>query len=216
MEFINLLNPQKDHMPLLFYFFISMIYLPSAVFSQQKRNKQESTASTPYQQKDTVYWVVNFEQFRDALYHRNNAKTKQFFDFPIDTEGTELWYVALNGFSYSADVATYSKYFTAKDPDKHFGNVFPAVFINGFLKIKMKELYKNGHSESPEWEKEQTTYKLSATYDQKNSLIELNLSIRSGVKVSANEWDPIESNLIYRFSVRPKGHIKFRQLFVAG
>ena len=216
MDFIYLLNPQKGHMPLPVYFFILVYFLPNAVFSQQKETNQKSIPSTKYKQKDTVYWVVNFEQFRDALYHRNNAKTKRFFDFPIDTEGTELWYVALNGFSQSEDLATSSKYFTAKDLDKHFGNVFPAVFVDGFLKIKMKELYANGHSESPEWIKEQTTYKLSATYDKENSLIELNLYIRSGEKVSAYEWDPIETNLVYRFSVSPNGHIKFRQLFVAG
>jgi hypothetical protein len=203
-------------MPLPFFFLIFIFFSPTTAFSQLQGTKQKSTASTPFQQKDTVYWVVNFEQFRDAIYHKNKAKTKQFFDFPIDTDGTELWYVALNGLSQSADVATTSKFFTAKDLDKYFANIFPAELVKGFLKIKMKELYTNGHSESPEWKKDQITYQLSATYDQKTSLIELNLSIHSAVKVSANEWDPIESNLIYRFSVSPNGHIKFRQLFIAG
>jgi hypothetical protein len=211
-----MLNSQTRHRPWLFCFFILIYISPTAVFSQPKGNIQKSTASTPYQQKDTVYWIVNFEQFRDALYQKNKAKTKLFFDFPIDTDSGELWYVALGGFANAADVATTSRDFTVKELDKYYDNIFPAALIRGFLKIRMKELYANGYSESPEWKKDQTTYQLRATYDQKARIIELNLSTHSAVKVSANEWDSIESNLIYRFSIRPNGHIKFQQLFIAG
>jgi hypothetical protein len=211
-----MLNSQTRHRPYLFCFFNLIYFFPTAVFSQHIGNIQKTKASTPYQQKDTANWVVNFEQFRDALYQKNKAKTKLFFDFPIDTDSGELWYVALGGLANAADVATTSRDFTAKDLDKYYENIFPAALIKGFLKIRMKELYAKGYSESPEWKKDQTTYQLRATYDQKARIIELNLSTHSAVKVSANETDPVESNLVYRFSIRPNGHIKFRQLFIAG
>jgi hypothetical protein len=160
--------------------------------------------------------VVNFEQFRDAIYQRNKAKAKAFFDFPMDTADGELWYLALGGFSNATDVAATSKYFTAKDLDRYFDHVFPSELVKGFLKVKIKELYNTGHSESPEWKKDQKTYQLRARYDRESSEIELNLSIHSAVKVSENEFDPIESNLIYKFSIRPNGHIKFLNCFLAG
>lgn len=186
------------------------------MFSQQKASIQKTTTSKPYQQKDTVCWVVNFEQFRDALYQKNKAKTKVFFDFPIDAEHGELWDVALNGFSDSADIAATSRNFTSKDLDKYYTNIFPAELVKGFLKVKMKELYTSGYSESPEWKKDDTTYQLRATYGPKTRLIELNLSFHSAVKVSSNEWDSIESNLIYQFAIGTNGHIKFRRIFIAG
>jgi hypothetical protein len=160
--------------------------------------------------------VVNFEQFRDAIYQRNKAKAKAFFDFPMDTADGELWYLALGGFSNATDVAATSKYFTAKDLDRYFDHVFPSDLVKGFLKVKIKELYNTGHSESPEWKKDQKTYQLRARYDRESSEIELNLSIHSAVEVSENEFDPIESNLIYKFSIRPNGHIKFLNCFLAG
>ncbi|MFN5476677.1 MAG: hypothetical protein ACK484_08830 [Sphingobacteriales bacterium] len=197
-------------------FFILIIFSPITALSQKKATDQKSRASLPYHQTDTVYWVVNFEQFRDAIYQRNKAKAKAFFDFPMDTADGELWYLALGGFSNATDVAATSKYFTAKDLDRYFDHVFPSDLVKGFLKVKIKELYNTGHSESPEWKKDQKTYQLRARYDRESSEIELNLSIHSAVEVSENEFDPIESNLIYKFSIRPNGHIKFLNCFLAG
>jgi len=151
--------------------FILIIFSPITALSQEKATDQKSGASLPYQQRDTVYWVVNFEQFRDAIYQRNKAKAKAFFDFPIDTADGELWYLALGGSSNSTDVAATSKYFTAKDLNRNFENIFPSALVKGFLKVKMKELYTTGHSESPEWKKDQSTYHIRATYDRKTKVI---------------------------------------------
>jgi hypothetical protein len=171
---------------------------------------------TQYTQKDTSYWVVNFEQFRDALYHRNKAKAKLFFDFPIGTENGELWYMALGENAQIKDTAASLTVFTAKDFERYFDKIFPKELVQGFLKIKLKELYSKGQYETAIWKVKGAKYKLYASYDPSGKTVELNLSVHTAVQISTNEYDTSESNYIYRFTILPNGNIKFRDFFIAG
>ena len=48
-------------------------------------------------QNDTTNWVNSFREFRNAVYHHDKKKTKQFIDFPIMNYGNEIWYLVYMG-----------------------------------------------------------------------------------------------------------------------
>jgi hypothetical protein len=54
------------------------------------------------------------------------------------------------------------------------------------------------------------------TYDKTAGTIELNLSINTPYKISATEYEEVESSYIYLFEVLKNEHIKFRKVLIAG
>lgn len=59
--------------------------------------KSTASINNQFKQKDTLYWVDNFRQFRDALYRADKSKAKVFFNFPLSNEANEIWYLAYAG-----------------------------------------------------------------------------------------------------------------------
>lgn len=177
---------------------------------------QQGSTDIQFKQKDTSYWIINFRQFRDALYQRNLSKAKSFFDFPFKNEGNDIWYLAFSGNDKAIDnLDSNVKPFTEYDFDKYFDKIFSKDLIKCFLKIKMDELYKTGKSESPEFKDSSTTYKLYVTYDHTVKILQLNLATRTPYKISDTEYEAGESNFIYQFQVLKNGHIKLKRLLIA-
>ena len=109
---------------------------------------------TQFKQKDTSYWVDNFRQFREALYQRDKAKAKVFFNLPINDDGNEIWNLACPKKKMGAAGIP----FTERDFDKYFDNLFSARLVKCLLKIKTEDLYRKGKSTSPELQDGPTTY----------------------------------------------------------
>lgn len=170
-----------------------------------------------FEQKDTIYWIENFRQFRDALYKGNKLKAKAFINFPFVQEGNEIWYLASRQNEEAINkIDQDPKPFTERDFDKYFDEIFPKTLVKCFLKIKMDELYKKGETESPEIKQGNSTYKLHATFDKKNSTVELNLSAKTAYNISATEYEVVESNFIYRLQILKNGHLNLKAIFIAG
>lgn len=109
------------------------------------------------------------------------------------------------------------KPFTEKDFDKYYSMLFSKAFVQCLLKIKTADLYKKGETESPALKDSATTFKLYATHNKESNTIELNFSINTVYKApDSNEAEVSESNIIYYFRVLNNGHIKFKQLRIAG
>ena len=201
---------------LLFLF----LFFCLTLFSQVRNDNSlidSSINSMSINKSDSIYWVDNFRQFRDAIYQNNKTKAKNYFDFPIDNGTNDLWYVVLENSNRS--LSTFkdsSNLFTENDFDKNFNNLFSVQFIHSFLKIKMNELYVNGESISPDFTEDSTTYRMHATYSKIEKTIDLSLNINSSLKISETEFDPYESSFIYQFEILKNGQIKFKKLFIAG
>jgi hypothetical protein len=189
-------------------------------FAQTKliiSEKDSSSLTIQFKQKDTSYWVDNFRQFRDALYKNDKLKAKEFIDLPFKNEGNEIWYLSYADNEKASDKLDQNiKPFTEKDFDKYFDKIFSKNLIKCFLKIKTDDLYKKGKSESPETKDSSTTYKLYTTYDKVNKTIELNLATKTPYKISDTEYEAGESNFIYQFVILINGHIKLKRILIAG
>lgn len=185
--------------------------------TNQHAPTDSARAIVPFKQKNTTYWIDNFRQFRDALYKNDKLKAKEFFAFPILNEGNEIWYLAYSNNEKAIDkLPQTAKPFTDADFDKYFEKLFPKPLLKCFLKIKMEELYKTGKSESPEIKDSITTYKLYTSYDKASKTLELNFATNTPYKISATEYEPGESNYIYRFVVLKNGHIILKRILIAG
>lgn len=179
--------------------------------------KDSGSLNIQFKQKDTLYWVDNFRQLRDALYQSDKSKAKAFFDFPFVNEGNEIWYLAYSDDNKALDkLGTTAKPFSGDDFDKYFHKIFSRQLIKCFLRIKTDELYKNGKSESPKLKDSSTTYILYATYKKTDRTIELNLATKTPYKISDTEYETGESNFIYYLQILPNGHIKFKKVLIAG
>ena len=202
---------------LFILFFISWSF---CAFSQEKRSagkKDTILQNNDFRQKDTSYWIYNLRQLRDALYTSNKLKAKTFFDFPVKSEGNELWYLVYSDNEKAIDKIKHpSKPFGEKDFDMHFAKIFPKQLAKCFLKIKLENVLKNGQAESGIIKVSNTTYKLHITYDKSLRIFELNLATNTPYKISDSEYEAAEANYIYRFKILKNGHVKFQEFLMAG
>lgn len=177
-------------------------------------NKRGHIVPTPSQQSDSVNWISSFREFRDAVYHHDKIKTKQFIDFPIMNYGNEIWYlVYIRDEKKTDQIQNKIKPFTEKDFDQYFDRLFPLRFIKGILKIKSEEFYKKGQTETVSLsEGTNTIYRIIATFDKANNTFNLNLSSKTYYK----DDDDGESSIDYQFKVLKNGQIKFLQIRLAG
>lgn len=155
-----------------------------------------------------ISWIDDFKAFRDAAYTGNKEKLKTYFNFPIQNDPNEIWYLTAAGEAPDA-----SSPFTEKDWDTHHAKIFPPAFVKSLLKIKSAELYEKGEAESPDLKEDSTVYKMMAAFDKKENLLSLNLAFTT---VPEEGEDAIESNIIYTFSILPDGRLKFKKINIAG
>jgi hypothetical protein len=175
----------------------------------------QSNSSNSYKQRDTAFWVTNLNDLRSALYMKDKAKARNFADFPISPDENDIWYLAC-GLDEELFNTRRDSEFSSKDFEIYFNRLFSKQFILCFLKIKMQDLYSRGKSQSPEIKEGRNTFRLYATYKQETSQLELNFSRNIPVRVSNSVYDPGESNIIYRFRVTEKGHVKLLKILLAG
>ena len=96
--------------------------------------------------------------------------------------------------------------------------MFTEDFAKSFLKIKTDELYKKGTYETPEIKDQTITYSLYATFDKTKKTLELNFALTGAAYKDADGElvDGGELSVIYRFIITKQGHIKFREVRIAG
>ena len=171
-----------------------------------------------FKQKDTAYWAENFRQFRDAIFQKDKGKAKAFFDFPIVDSSNEIWYLVYNQDDKSIEkLRDIVKPFTESDFHKYFGKLFSVDFVKSILKLKTDELFKKGSYQTPEIKVGSTTYVLYATFDKSTGGLELNFASDTELEDGKGELlDAGEFNIIYFFVITRKGHVKFKQIRLAG
>lgn len=85
---------------------VAMMFSLSTLAQTKQANLKNNSVKppVPFKQKDTTYWVVNFRQFRDAIFQKDKKKAKVFFDFPIKNESNEIWHLV-----YDYDIKAFDK-----------------------------------------------------------------------------------------------------------
>ena len=162
----------------------------------------------------TLSWIDQVRNLRDAVYHRDKEKVKKYMNFPID--GGSLWYIVQGE---NDNNSTFNKLAEKNNPlteklfDIYFDQLFYKKFTTTFLKIKTKELYEKGETETPEFSDDQTEfYRMSASFDAKTQTLTLNIN---GHTVANKDEDQSEYAYIYNFVII-KGQLKLKEVLMAG
>lgn len=102
---------------------------------------------------------------REAIYQRDKAATKTFFDFPFTD--ADFWQQAgLRNLSDKKSPITAALF------DLYFDKIFTKDFIHAFLKIKTKELYEKGVYKTEEFTDDpEEYYSMEADYDKEKQTI---------------------------------------------
>jgi hypothetical protein len=160
--------------------------------------------------------IRKFEQFREAVSKKDNVKLKSYFNFPLDTEGEEIWYVVLDSAEYENKDGNFARLFTENDFDIYHQKLFPDYFITGLMKLNTKEIFTAGESETKRYEQKNIRYKMSASLDTSENLLTLNLASEADVFTGKDEIHKMESNLIYYFHLSKDCRLKFIRMLIAG
>ena len=164
--------------------------------------------------------IESFKEFRNAVYQKDKVKVKTFVDFPIYNENNEIWYLeGIADEKFLKKITDKITPFTETEFDKHYDKIFTTYFVKAILKIKSEILFKNGQYETIELTKDETKYKIYATYDKINKGITLNLDMETPIKLNDGENDLIETaeyNIFYIFKIEDGKNIKFKQIRIAG
>lgn len=167
----------------------------------------------------TLSWIDQVRDLRDAIYHRDKEKVKKYIGFPV-TGNNALWYIVRDEVTDSTiNVAVFDKLADKDSPlteklfNLYFDQIFYKKFITSFLKIKTKELYEKGETETPEFsEDQQDFYRMSASFDAKEQTLTLSIS---GHTVSNQDEDYGEYAFIYTFLII-KGQLQLKWVSIAG
>ena len=168
---------------------------------------------------DSTKWIDNFKEFRIAVYKKDRVKVKKFIDFPVLSQGNQIWYLAYQGNEKALNLLNdKTKPFTEKDFDLYFDKIFSKFFINAILKIKTNELNNKGEVQSIELsDGNATTYKMIATFDKSTHSLNLNLASNTIMKGTNGEiLDGGEFSIMYQFEISLNGQLKFKQVELAG
>lgn len=163
-----------------------------------------SAFAAPNTPADTTgTWINQVRILRDAIYHRDKATTKTFFNFPVKDD--EFWaFTVPNLYDKKSPV-------TEQLFDRYFDKIFPKHFIDAFLKIKTKELYETGDYQTGHYtDDKKEFYTLEARYDKTEQTVSLSYIVN--IK---GEEEPIEYAITYIFKI-VNGKLKFDHSFMAG
>lgn len=155
----------------------------------------------------TGTWIDQVRTLRDAIYKRDKETTKTFFTFPYNNP--EFWYIV-----GVPNLAEKEAPVTEKSFDLYFDKIFDKAFVTSFLKIKTKDLYEKGTSQTAEFtDNQEEFYSMEATFDKAEQTVTLRIS---GYNKKADpELGNGEYAIFYVFKIQ-SGKLKFDKILMAG
>lgn len=194
----------KNTAPYIFLFFLLCI-----CSSCQKTTDSDTVKDTKIAVPNSVAtdanghsWMEDFKDFRTAVYQNNRAEQKKHFRFPITDP--EIWFLCqLTPAEQNKRKSTVKNpdYFYEADFDHCAAKLFPKSFVNCIQKIKTKELFEEGHYDTPEFDDAEGKYLMYATVDTTTEELVLNQSFLNGEDEDGNYVSEGEYNIIYIFSI---------------
>ena len=167
----------------------------------------------------TFNWIDDFEDFRQAVYTKDKAKLKTYFNFPV---GDESW-GSLIPFSAEESKSRAAKYanpdlFYEEDFDQYFDRIFDADFVKSIMKIKATDLNKEKLAQTPEFKGDDFNFKMIAIYNGDDKpILQLNLSYtNNAVDENGEQVSEGEYNVIYIFRIINGKKLVFNRKVFAG
>ena len=185
-----------------------------------KTAKDPVSVKTGYISVET--WIDDFKNFRQAVYTKDKAKLKTYFNFPVvANENSNLWFIVqLTEKERQKRKAKYAQaeLFYEEDFDLYFEKIFNDDFSKTLMKIKTDKLFNDHHSESPVFTVKDYTYQMLADFQQADTgVLYLNMSFgNNGVDENGEKVSEGEYNNIYMFNIVDGKTILFKGLTVAG
>jgi len=171
---------------------------------------QHDTGSiiTGGQTSDSSRWTGNFFKLQKALTTGDRDAVKSFINFPIKSDGNEIWYLADSKLVMEIDPKEV-KPFTETDFDKYFNSIFTLDLRETLKKLDNEEFFKTNKSTTPEIEViKGSKSKLEASLDNSKNKITLalvtNLTEQGGLKFT----------IYFQFDILDKQNIEFAGVHV--
>jgi len=161
-------------------------------------------------------WIDDFKNFRDAAYYNDVNKLKSYFNFPVNTDSSQLFIGVALSDEEAREAIRKLKFFTEADLKRYHKNLFHPAFMKSLLKVKSAELFKTGESSSPKFSDKDGDYQMYVTYNRDNHTLTLNLAYSNGTDENGEHVSEGEYNLIYEFDVLDDKYIRFKKVDMAG
>ena len=130
------------------YAIVSVFFILSC--SNPTQNKSEvdtisqqatdSIAPLPQDSKNNK-WTNNFLELREAIITGDRETVKRFFDFPVISEGNEIWFLA-NSRLVMEITPEDVKPFTETDFDRYFSSIFAVDLRQTLKQLNVEEFLK--------------------------------------------------------------------------
>jgi len=210
-----------------FMYILLMIPALSACQNSQKTKQQANVREEKQEGNsiDTVNvkaeshsgtWIDDFKNFRDAAYYNDVNKLKSYFNFPVNTDSSQLFIGVALSDEEAREAIRKLKFFTEADLKRYHKNLFHPAFMKSLLKVKSAELFKTGESSSPKFSDKDGDYQMYVTYNRDNHTLTLNLAYSNGTDENGEHVSEGEYNLIYEFDVLDDKYIRFKKVDMAG
>ncbi|RNL50711.1 hypothetical protein [Pedobacter jejuensis] len=195
---------------------------PSEHLEAQLNEISKDTSNTKVSNNyiEVKTWIDDFKNFRQAVYTNDKAKLKTYFRFPIVGETSGIW--SLMSFNDVEIAKRKAKYinpdlFYEEDLDEFPDGVFNADFVKTIMKIKTAQLFSKRQTETPEFTANGQNFKMIATYDDDEAILQLNISYsNNAVDENGEKVSEGEHNVIYIFDVIGNKRIFFKKIELAG
>ena len=161
-------------------------------------------------------WIDDFKIFRDAAYYNDVNKLKKYFNFPVNTDSSQLFIGLTQSDEEAREAIQKLKFFTEADLKRYHKNLFHPAFMKSLLKVKSAELFKTGESSSPKFSDKDGDYQMHVTYNGDAHTLTLDLAYFSAKDENGDYVSEGECNLIYEFDVIEDKYIRFKKVDMAG
>lgn len=192
-----------------FIFILSILTILSCgnTIQDDKFNKVKNQTNTNIQTGDSSSWQDSFLKLTNAISTGDKKTVKPFFEFPVNNEGNEIWFLADSRLVMEIDPKKI-KPFTESDFDKYFSSLFTLDLRKTLEKIDKDNFFKTLESTSPEITIiEDTKSKLTTIFDKSTNILTFLL---------INTGKDFEYSIQYEFHYTSDKTFKFKQVRVAG
>lgn len=161
-------------------------------------------------------WIDDFGNFREAVYRKDIAKMKTYFNFPVFADTTQIWEAVYENMDESKRPQAIPSTFTGEDLEKNYKQVFNEAFVKSLLKVKVEQLYEHGEFTTPKTVDKDRSFYMLAYYDKATSSLQLSLMYSGWKDENGMEMSEGESATIYFFKVTNTNQLIFDKILFAG
>ncbi|WP_091152022.1 hypothetical protein [Mucilaginibacter pineti] len=176
----------------------------------------DKLAGTLKQYPEVHTWIDDFRNFRNAANDKDTPKLKNYFNFPLNADSTQIWYAIFDTEAELEKVRNGPELFSEKDFERYSSKLFRPAFVRSLLKIKSAKLFDKGESESPKFNDKDGYYYMIVTFNKESQTLSLNIAYLNGNDENGDYVSEGEHNIIYDFDIIDHKYLRFKRIMIAG